>query len=132
MYNALKYTERLEKAGFTRQEAEATTHMVLETMTDNFSTKDDLKLTELALRSDGEKMEISLRSFVKETEIAIRSDMKAMEQSIRSDMKIMELSLRAEIQELRAEMKQMESRLTLKLGGMLIAAIAVMEYLRSS
>ena len=58
--------------------------------------------------------------------------MKAMEQSIRADMKIMELSLRAEIQELRAEMKQMESRLTLKLGGMLIAAIAVMEYLRSS
>ena len=121
MYNALKYTERLEKAGFTREEAEATTHMVLETMTDNFSTKDDLKLSVIALRADMKAMEQS-----------IRADMKAMEQSIRADMKIMELSLRAEIQELRAEMKQMESRLTLKLGGMLIAAIAVMEYLRSS
>lgn len=95
--------------------------MVLETMTDNFSTKDDLKLTEQALRADMKAMEQS-----------IRSDMKTMEQSIRAEIKIIELSLRAEIQELRAEMKQMESRLTLKLGGMLIAAITLMEFLRSS
>lgn len=101
-YNALKYTQNLEAAGFSRTEAEATIHMVLETMDDNFATKHDLKFSEHALRTDMQGMELALRS----------------------DMKAMELSLRH-------EMREMESRLTLKMGGMIVASIAIMEYLKT-
>ena len=123
-YNALKYTQNLEAAGFSRTEAEATIHMVLETMDDNFATKHDLKFSEHVLRTDMQGMELALRSDMKEMEQSIRSDMKAMEQSIRSDMKAMELSLRH-------EMREMEARLTLKMGGMIVASIAIMEYLKT-
>jgi hypothetical protein len=112
-YNALKYTQNLEAAGFSRTEAEATIHMVLETMDDNFATKHDLKFSEHALRTDMQGMEL-----------ALRSDMKEMGQSIRSEMKEIEQSLRH-------EMREMESRLTIKMGAMLVASIAIMEYLKT-
>ncbi len=50
MFNALKYTEELEKAGFSRNEAEASLKILIEVMNDNFATKSDLK--ELELRMD--------------------------------------------------------------------------------
>jgi hypothetical protein len=50
MFNALKYTQELENAGFSRNEAEASLKILIEVMNDNFATKSDLK--ELELRMD--------------------------------------------------------------------------------
>lgn len=94
MFNALKYTEELEKAGFTKTEAETTIKVLIEVMNENFALKSDLK----------------------EMETALRSDMKASEQSIRADMKEMERSIRADIRE-------MEYKLTIKLGSFIAIAI---------
>jgi hypothetical protein len=43
MFNALKYTEELEKAGFTREQAEVSMKLLVETMNENFATKADFK-----------------------------------------------------------------------------------------
>ena len=64
---------------------------------------------------------------------ATKTDLQATQTSIRSDVK----DLRAEIKEIeraihRAEMKEMESRMTLKLGGIMLSGIALMEFLRST
>jgi hypothetical protein len=42
MLNAIKYTEELEKAGFTHSEAEASVKILVDVMNENFSTKSDL------------------------------------------------------------------------------------------
>lgn len=114
MFNALKFTEELEKAGFSRTQAETSLKVLIEVMNENFALKSDLKATEIALRSDMKTMESS-----------ILSDMKAMEAAIRSDMKAMETSLRAEIKDVASSVREMEYKLTIKLGTMMTIAIGV-------
>lgn len=56
MFNALKYTQELEKAGFSRQQAEASVKVLIEVMDQNFMTKADLK--ELEFRIDSRFLEV--------------------------------------------------------------------------
>jgi len=75
MYNSLRYTKTLEATGFTRDQAEATINLVIETMDYHFATKNDLQGMETNIRSDMKDMETSLRSEMKD----IRAEMKEME-----------------------------------------------------
>jgi hypothetical protein len=96
-YNALRYTQSLEDAGFTRPQAEAAVKLVLETMDDLFATKADLKESQFQLRQDFQ---------------ALRSEFQELRQ------------------EVRYEIRELESRMTIKLGGLMIAGIAVMQFLQ--
>lgn len=125
MYNSLKYTKTLEATGFTREQAEATINLVIETMDYHFATKTDLQGMEKNIRSDMKEMETGIRSDMKNMETSIRADVKEMETGIRSDMKNMETSIRA-------DMKEMESRITLKLGSIMLGGIALLEFLRAT
>ena len=83
-FDTLKFAQRLEKAGATREyaiaEAEALSE-VFESGTQELATKADLLATKTVLQAD--------------------------------------------ISQLRAEMREMELRMTIKLGGMIAASIAV-------
>jgi hypothetical protein len=57
MFNALKYTKRLEEVGFTREQAEAHVQMVIEVMDSNFATKSDFKELETRIDSKFNKLE---------------------------------------------------------------------------
>ncbi len=57
MFNALKYTEELEKAGFSQEQAKATVRILVDTMEQNFATKHDLR--ELDHRIETLQREIS-------------------------------------------------------------------------
>lgn len=115
MYSSLKYTQRLEAAGFSREQAEETVSLVLETMDHHFATKNDIRESEFALRED-----------IRKSEQAIREDMVKSEQSIRSDMNKIEQSLRKDIQEIRHEMALMKSQLTITMGGIMMAGITIL------
>jgi hypothetical protein len=129
-YNALKYTQRLEETGFTRDQAEQLVKTVMETMDDTFATKADLKEQVFMLRSDMREMGIEIRSEMKEMGNEIRSEMKEMETSIRSDMQKMETRLSSDIQAVRHEVKELESRMTLKLGAIMLGGIALLQFLQ--
>ena len=51
MFNALKYVEEMENAGFSHSQAEASVKLMVGIMNENFSTKADLKETGLGLES---------------------------------------------------------------------------------
>lgn len=104
MINALRSTRALVDCGFSKEQADTTIKVLMEIMDSKFSTKQDIQFSELAVRSDIEKME----------------------QSIRSDMKGMEQSIRAEFVSVRSEMKEMESRLTTKIMGSMVASVGLM------
>ena len=115
MYSNLKYTQKLEAAGFSRDQAEATVTLVVDAMDEHFATKKDFD----ALRSDMKIEVLSLRHEMKELAMTLRHEMKEMETGIRHDMKEMETGIRH-------DMKEMESRMTLKLGGIMVAGVTVM------
>jgi hypothetical protein len=119
VFNALKYTQELEKAGFSREQAETSVRVLIDVMNENFATKPDLKELELAVGADMKGLEAGLRSEMKELGTELRSEMKEIESSLRSDMKALELSTVTAI-------KELDYKLTIKLGTMLTVAVGVM------
>jgi hypothetical protein len=85
MFNAIKYTQELERAGFTREQAEVSVKLLIDSMNENLATK---------------------------------SDFSALKQEL--DMKIESTKL-----ELRSEIRELEYKLTIKLGSMMALAIGV-------
>jgi hypothetical protein len=72
MFNALRYTEELEKAGFSRDQAEVSMKVLIDVMNENFATKSDMKELELKLDSSVVRLESKIDSTVQKFESAIR------------------------------------------------------------
>jgi hypothetical protein len=94
MFNALKYTQELEQAGFSREQAEASLKILIEVMNENFATKSDLK--QEIDRLDN-KMQFGFND--------LRADLNEVKT------------------ELKSEMRELDYKLTIKLGVMLTVAV---------
>jgi len=70
LFNALRYTKKLEEVGFTKKQADTALEIGIEVMNENLASKDDLK--ELGRGFD-----------------SVRKEMNFMEQSLRKDMTAM-------------------------------------------
>lgn len=116
MFNALKYTEDLEKVGFTAEQAQTTMKVLMDVMNENFATNSALRETEIALRSE-----------IRESETRLRSEMKELGTTLRSEIKELGTEIRSEMKDLSSGMKELEYRLTIKLatimGTMMTIAI---------
>lgn len=74
MFNALKYTQALEKAGFTKTQAETSMNLLIEVMNENFATKADLEkaVANLATKVELRGLESKIHSLELKTEIGFR------------------------------------------------------------
>jgi hypothetical protein len=68
VFNALKYTQELEQAGFSREQAETSVKVLIEVMNDNFATKSDLKMEIDSLRNEMHSGFNELKSEMRELE----------------------------------------------------------------
>lgn len=73
MIYALRYTKLLVDNGFTEEQANIALQVGLEIMNDNFSTKQDIQLSELALKSDMKDMESRLNNSINSITIRLGS-----------------------------------------------------------
>ena len=64
MFNAIKYTKRLEQAGFTRKQAEATLDMIHDFSDTHLATKEDIVRLEHAIEKLEYKMTIKMGSML--------------------------------------------------------------------
>lgn len=115
----LRYTEDLEKAGFSADKAKAAVKVWMEFMSDNFATKYDLREMQFATKSDFKDLRLELeQKFDKRCDELVR----------RCD------ELDKKIEDLRAEMnyrfQQLEYKLTIKLGGLMALGIGLMAYIK--
>ena len=119
MFNTLKYAKMLEDVGFSRDQAETSIIILVETMEDKLASKQDLKDLAVALKHDA-----------KDFEVGLKQDMKNLEVSLKQDMKGLETGLKREMKELDIKIQQSESRLTIRMGTMLAASIAIITALQ--
>jgi chaperonin cofactor prefoldin len=108
MFNALKYTEELEKAGFSREQAETSVKLLIEVMNENFATKSDL--TEAAHKIETRIKD--LESTTKELDGRMGSQFKEVTSAIQSLEHKHDSSAR-----------ELEYKLTIKLGAFLTLAV---------
>jgi hypothetical protein len=114
-FDTLKFAKRLKEAGFTDQQAEALAAAEAELIEENLATKRDLKETEAELKRD-----------IKELETALKRDIKELEGALRNEIKQTDLKIELLRSDLSRDLRELEYRLTIKLGAMLVVAVGLL------
>ena len=127
-FDTLKAATRLrEEGGFSEKQATELVATFADGFVENLATKDDVE----HLRGDVEKLEVSLRGDVahlrgdmEKMEVSLRGELKKA--ALRTDLEKTEASLRGDMEKLRGDMSKLEHRMTLRLGGAIAAAVAIL------
>ena len=143
MINALRYTEELEKVGFSTEQAKRSVQIWMELMDQNFASKADFKehyfmtkTDQIELRHEVKTQIDELRHEVKTQIDELRHDVKTQIDELRHEVKTQIDELRHEVNVIRFEMNtkfkviddkfdKLESRLIIKLGFMMASSIGV-------
>ena len=107
-FDTLKLARALrDKGRFTPEQAEGVADALSEAFRDDIATKDDVA-----------REASSIRAELASEASSIRADLAREIAGVRADMKLMETSIRGEI-------VQLEQRMTIKLGGMMVVAVTM-------
>jgi hypothetical protein len=123
-----RIVKRLRDAGLPEAHAEVRTDILRETRELDLSqlaTKADVAALKGELRSDFAELRAELKGDLAALRADLNGDSEALRGELRGDIAALRAELKADIEALRGEMKLLEQRMTIKLGGMLIAAVAV-------
>lgn len=107
MMNAIKYMDELESKGFTQEQAKTSVNLWIELMNENLVSKNDL----LEVKTDL----LEVKNDILELKSEVKDVVHKMDHGFLS---------------VRHEMKEMESRLTIKLGTILVTGIGVLALLQ--
>ena len=111
-YAAVK---KLKEAGFTEQQAEAQTTLLTDVIAGELATKHDIE----AVKHDIETLKLDLEN--------VRAELKRDIETLKLNLENVRAELKRDIETLRADMKhdmkELELRLTIKLGAMLALAV---------
>ncbi len=110
-FDTLEYAGRLERAGFTREQAAAQVQALVAIVSDELVTKRDLHELHLAVQRDFD-----------EFHLAVQRDFDATRKEI-ADLRV---ATQRDMQDLRHGMRELGHRLTIRLGGMLAVSVGVM------
>ena len=103
-FDTLRAARKLrDEGGFDERQAAILVDTFAEGMTETLATKADLESTEGSLRAEIEKSEAALRNDLEKSEAALRGEFKT----------------------LRGEMRELEQRMTIRLGAMMMGAVAL-------
>ena len=100
MINTLKYTKRLEAAGFSRVQAEAQALAIQDAFDDAlhpFATKSDLNIAVARLDAKIDGVETRLRSEIRALDITLRSEISALDTTLRCAISTLDTTLRSEV-----------------------------------
>ena len=125
-FDTLKAATRLrEEAGFDERQARVLVATFAEGIGESLATKEDLGNTETALRKDLENIETALRNEIR----ALRTDLENTKAALRTDMANAEATLRKDLENtataLQGQMRELEQRMTVRLGAMIAAAMGI-------
>ena len=148
-FDTLKIAHHLRKGGITEEHANAITEAIKEASIDSdLATKADVRESEhrlmaeiLVIKTDVRELEQTLRTDLRESEQTVQTKLRESEHRLSTRIDHMEAATKvdfarleakidtaraeakADIATVRAEMREMEQRLTIKLGAMLAVAM---------
>lgn len=125
MINTLKYSKILQEAGVPREQAEAHILVMAEFVEGNLATKEDIhRLRHEDFHQLKNEDLVRLRNDLKAEIREVHAELKAEIQDVRTELKAEIQGVRTELQDVRHEMKQLEHRMTIKLGTIVTVALA--------
>ena len=118
-YAAVK---KLKEAGFTEQQAEAQTTLLMEVIAGELATKHDIE----TIKHDIETVKLDIenvRAELKRDIATVKLDIENVRAELKRDIATVKLDIENVRAELKRDMKELELRLTIKLGAMLALAV---------
>ncbi|MGH8511599.1 MAG: hypothetical protein ACREU8_09530 [Gammaproteobacteria bacterium] len=129
-FDTLKFAKRLKEAGFTEQQAEALADAEAELIEQNLATKRDIaeikrdiKELEVTLRKEIKQLEVTLHSAIKELDVTLRGEIKELDVTLRGEIKQLDVKIEQIRSDLARDLKDLEYRMTIKLGTMMVVAV---------
>ena len=107
MIHVLRYTEELERVGFSTEQAKKSVQLWMDLMDQNFATKADFKEHYFMTKNDLKDVQNEIKD--------VRNEMKALKTEIKNEFK--------------ADIKDLENRLTVRLGVMIASSIGIISAL---
>lgn len=82
MFDAVRYTQKLEEAGFSKKQAEESVKLLMEILNENLASKTDLKEVKIALQTDLKEVKTELQIDIQE----LRNEINAVETRLQNEM----------------------------------------------
>ncbi len=117
-FDTLKFAKRLKEAGFTEQQAEALADAEAEFIEQNLATKRDI--------ADLKRDIADVKRDIKELEVTLRNEIKQLDVTLRGEIKQLDVKIEQIRSDLSRDLKDLEYRMTIKLGTMMVVAVAAM------
>ena len=114
VFDTLKLSQKLEGAGFTREQATGAAKALSDTFTDSVATKGDVD----AVRKDVKVESDKLRGEMREMENRIDGKFEAVKgdiRAVRGEMREMEGRIDGKFEAVKGDIREMESRIDVKL-----------------
>ena len=102
-----KAVKKLREVGFDEAQAEAVIRMIGEAFDDSVATKADIAAVRTELVAQG-------------------AELRAEIQEVRTEIREVRAELHTEAKAIRAEIRDLEQRMTIKLGGLLVLALTLL------
>ncbi|MGH8554013.1 MAG: coiled-coil domain-containing protein [Gammaproteobacteria bacterium] len=118
-FDTLKFAKRLKEAGFTEQQAEALADAEAELIEQNLATKRDIA----EIKRDIKELEVTLRKEIKQLEVTLHSAIKELDVTLRGEIKQLDVKIEQIRSDLARDLKDLEYRMTIKLGTMMVVAV---------
>jgi len=113
-FDTLKFAKRLKEAGFTEQQAEALADAEAEFIEQNLATK--LDIAEIKRDIIDVKRDIN----------DVKRDIKELEVTLRNEIKQLDVKIEQIRSDLARDLKDLEYRMTIKLGTLMVVAVGAM------
>lgn len=125
MFDTHIFVKKLISVGFSEIQAEALAEEQGKLIEDKLATKQDVWL----LREDMEAFKIAIRQEIENFKIELRQEMESFKVELRQEMESFKKDIHHELtsfkQEFSHSMKELELRMTIKLGSMLVIALGI-------
>ena len=129
MIHVLRYTEELEKVGFSTEQAKKSVQLWMDLMDQNFATKADFKEHYFMTKTDLK----DVQNEMKELKNEIKSGMNEFKNEIKSEMNEFRNEIKSAVLESRSDfksdIKDLEQRMTVRFGVMFAASIGIISAL---
>ena len=122
MFNTLRYAKMLEEVGFSRDQAETSVKILVEIMEDKLASKQDLQDFRVASKQDLQDLRVASKQDLQDLRIEAQQAKTEVQYSITQ----LESKLNYSLKEMRTDLQQMELKLTIRMGTMLAASIAIL------
>jgi hypothetical protein len=120
MSDRLTLANAIEDAGIERAKAERVASVVVDLVKGTAATKGDLDAARTELKTDIAALRTELKTDIAALRRELKTDISAFRTELKTDIAAFRTGLKTDIAAVRTELKDLELRLTLRLGGLIL------------